>query len=142
MLLKAASLAFALLLSACTQQEFNASHLDPYSVLPGKWGWQGSDDCAVSPETFRFSADRKRFFAAHSLIKDDGSREARREVGYEVHARVPHGLSMTMDNEKRTDQSGKPVIWELVVVDQDQVCWHREDWPAGGCTKSILRCKI
>ena len=131
-----------LALPGCNQMLGASAQLDPYSVLPGKWGWNGSSDCDVSPEEIRFSTDRKQMFLAHAPIKDDDTREPHREVTYQILRILPNGISMSLDGEDRLDSSGKPVTWDLILLDQDRYCWHRSDWRSGGCTKPVDRCEI
>ncbi len=77
---------------------------------------------------------------AHAPIKEDGAREPRREVTYRVLRTIPNGLSMSLVGENRLDATGKPVTWDLILLDQNQYCWRRNDWRPTGCTKSIKRC--
>lgn len=81
-------------------------------------------------------------YLAHAPIKGDGTREPHREVAYQILRELPNGLSMSLTGERRLDPSGKPVTWDLIILHQDEYCWHRNDWPEGGCTKPIERCGI
>lgn len=72
---------------------------------------------------------------------EHGTRESRREVTYQILRDLPNGLRMSLDGEKRLDPAGKPVTWDLMLLDSDQYCWHRGDWPGTGCTKSMDRCE-
>ena len=139
--LRAIVLPTALVVCGCTAS-FPDVQLDPYAVLPGKWGWEASDDCSASPEVIRFSTDKKQMHLAHAPINDNGVRDPRREVTYQVLRTLPNGLRMSMDGEERLDPSGKPVTWDLILLSQDQYCWHRGDWRPTGCTKPVLRCEI
>jgi hypothetical protein len=49
---------------------------------------------------------------------------------------------MSLPDETRHDASGRPVTWDLIVMDKNQMCWHRSDWPQYGCTRSISRCGV
>ncbi|WEN14449.1 hypothetical protein PY254_14595 [Rhodanobacter sp. AS-Z3] len=115
--------------------------MNPYALLSGNWGWADTDDCAATPKQIRFSEDRQKMFLSLVPRREDGTREPRREATYQVLGELPDGLRMSMDGEQRLDAAGKPIDWDLMVIEPDQICWHRSDWPAGGCTKSIHRCK-
>jgi hypothetical protein len=58
---------------------------------------------------------------------------------YRVLATRPH-LRLLLLDEKRTTASGDPAVWDLVMVSNDQYCWHRTDWPPGACTPRNERC--
>lgn len=134
-------LPFVILMSSgCMQGPGTQAQLDPYAALPGQWGWEGSDDCKVSPEHIVFSEDRKQMRLTHAPAKEDGTRELLREVTYQVLHPIPNGLSLAMGGEARLDASGKPVTWDLILLDHDQYCWHRNDWRPTACTKSVRRC--
>lgn len=115
---------------------------DPFTVLPGKWGWEGSNDCAANPEVIHFSADRKQMYLSLAPASQDGKREPRRQATYSILSVLPIGLSVALHGETRRDASGKPVTWDLIIMDKSKLCWHRSDWPQYGCTKSISRCGV
>lgn len=129
------------MLSAGNQWLDSSTQVDPYAALPGAWGWDGTNDCAVSPQKIRFSADRKQMMLSLTPAREDGTRASRREVTYEVLRDLPDGLRMALDGESRLDAAGKPVTWDLILRDGNEFCWHRGDWPGTGCTKSMIRCR-
>ena len=51
-------------------------------------------------------------------------------------------LRLALEGEVRTDASGKPVQWDLVMTDPDHFCWRQLDWPADRCTQSLVRCPV
>ena len=138
--IKALMLSIAVLVAGCNDD--NQVQIDPYSALPGKWGWAESDDCKSSPEEITFSADRKQMFLSHAPAKDDGTREPHRKVTYQILREIPNGLSMSLDGEKRLDKSGNLVTWDLILLSENEYCWHGNDWRPNSCTKSIHRCEI
>lgn len=131
-------LALILLLSAGSQ--WLDSSIDPYAALPGAWGWEGSNDCTVSPQKIRFNPGRTQMVLSLTPADEHGTREPRREVTYQILRNLPNGIRLAMDGEKRLDPAGKQVTWDLMLLGNDQFCWHRGDWPGGGCTKSMDRC--
>ena len=114
---------------------------DPYALLPGKWGWEGSDDCKVAPEVISFSGDRKRMYIALSPVREDGGREPRRLAEYRILRETPAGLEMSLTGETRTNDAGQPVTWTLVLMSREKYCWQRSDWGAG-CTRPLQRCAV
>lgn len=131
-------LAIVLLLTAGAEGPDGS--IDPYAALPGPWGWEGTNDCTVSPQTIHFSPDRKQMKLSLTPKDEHGTRAPRREVTYQVLRNIPGGLRLAMDGEKRLDPEGRPVTWDLMLLGNDQFCWHRGDWPGTGCTKSMNRC--
>lgn len=134
-------LAATFVLSGCGQGIGYSAPLDPYSILPGAWGWEGTGDCRTSPQKIHFSLDRKQMFLSLAPVSEAGIHEPRREVKYQILADLSNGLRMSMDGEKRLDPAGRAVTWDLMLVGRDQLCWHRGDWPGTGCTKYIDRCE-
>lgn len=132
----------ALLLTTLTTACSLASSppLSPYDSLPGKWGWEGSDDCTAAPEEIRFSQEGGRMHILLSPKGEDGTRAPRREAAYTVTGRAGNVLSMTLDGEERVDDGGKPVTWDLVMLESDRYCWRRGDWRQGECTAPLRRC--
>jgi hypothetical protein len=135
-------LAIAPALCGCGQGSAAPADLDPFAVIPGQWGWADSNDCAAYPKVIRFNADREKMFLSLSPVTPDGTREPRRQATYDILRELPNGLSMSLPDETRHDASGRPVTWDLIVMDKNQMCWHRSDWPQYGCTRSISRCGV
>jgi len=129
-------------LCGSAQGAATSAALNPRTIIPGQWGWEGSNLCAANPEVIHFSADGKQMFLSFAPVTPDGAREPRRQATYNILRELPNGLSMSMHDETRRDASGKLVTWDLIVMDKNQMCWHRSDWPQYGCTKSIDRCGI
>jgi hypothetical protein len=131
----------ALLLAGWIEKPATPRQLDPYAVLPGTWGWEGSDDCTASPQRLRFSADRRHMLLSLTPKDEHDKRAARLEATYRLLGDVPNGLRMSLAGEKRVDAHGNPVTWDLMLLDSNQYCWHRSDWPGTGCTRSVVRCE-
>jgi len=132
-------LVVAFVLAGCGPDGFGSP--DPYALLPGKWGWEGSDDCKVAPEVISFSGNRKHMYIALSPVREDGGREPRRLAEYRILREIPAGLEMSLKGETRTNDAGQPVTWNLVLLERDKYCWQRSDW-GSGCTKPLQRCAI
>lgn len=119
----------------------SAGQQSPYEILPGNWGWEGTDECATSPAVLRFSSHRQRMHIVHTPVREDGTREPRKEANYTVTGQAGNVLSMTMDGEDRKDDQGRLVAWDLVVLDPGTYCWRRSDWRPTACTTRVKKCE-
>jgi hypothetical protein len=131
-----AAMALILIISGCTA----APSKSPFETLPGKWGWEGTEECAKEPAVLRFSSHNRRMHIVHTPIGMDGSPEPRREASYTVTGHNGNVLNMAMDGEDRKDDQGQLVTWNLIVLDETTYCWNRNDWRATACTKSVKKC--
>lgn len=110
-------------------------------VGPGRWNWEKDAACKSDGETFVFSADRTRVELRHDKEVEsfDGSKTA--HFSYRVLAWEPRRVRMAIEGETRLDRHGKPVIWDLIMSeDQSSLCWARNDWPPLECTSKLVRC--
>lgn len=135
------ALVVAVALAGCSTGLAPSADIDPFQALPGKWGWEGSNDCREAPVEIRFHESGKRMHLSNAPETGNGGRELRRVAKYTVLGPIANGLGMSMDGEDRLDPSGRPVTWDLVMLSNDQFCWHRSDWPDTGCTKPVNRCE-
>lgn len=133
-------LTLLLALSACTDSTATTDPT-PYTILPGTWGWQGTDDCKSFPIRIRFSADRKQMYLSAAPRKNDGTRKPRNEYTYNVLGDGTNVLHLSLVSEWRDDAGGTPITWYLVVIDHNAYFWNRSDWPHDTGTKSVVRCK-
>lgn len=116
------------------------------SLLSGTWGW-GYDEatCAADPHQISFSRDR--------MFMDVGTRHRRRdpeEAVIEAHFRYriisatrhPIRMQIEAENEANSerDDSGRPVVWDLVMRGRDEYRLHRGDWRSGELSPQIRRC--
>jgi hypothetical protein len=62
------------------------------------------------------------------------------EAVYRLLGEGPGFMRMKIEGEKRTTDTGEPVVWDLMLLSQDSYCWHRTDWQEGGCTQPAYRC--
>jgi hypothetical protein len=60
---------------------------------------------------------------------------------YDIVASTPSRVRGAIRGETRLTDGGRPVVWDLVVIDSNAYVWHRTDWPASGYTPRIIRCK-
>ena len=130
------------LLAACSAGPgLPAGNAFPAHVLEGEWGWEGSVDCVNGPLRFRFAEDAHRLHLSHLTETPDGvKRLPRIETSYTVLGGSPDRLRLQKDGDA-AGEDGRPVTWELVLIENDAYCWRRSDWPRNGCTRAVRRCE-
>jgi hypothetical protein len=108
--------------------------------LQGGWAWQ-AEDCAIDPIRISSSDDgRLMFHDTEGGLISDNTIPASKRFTYRVLDSSGPRLRLALEGEVRTDASGKPVQWDLVMTDPDHFCWRQLDWPADRCTQSLVRC--
>jgi hypothetical protein len=111
------------------------------SILSGTWGWvQGENTCETNPHEITFSPDRRWMYlkTTHPILTPKGIRES--EFQYQILSVTPSAIRMQLEDETRLTDSGKPVIWDLQLLTQNQYRWHRTDWRYGAYTRPVKRC--
>lgn len=110
------------------------------SWLAGDWAWE-PEHCADDPIRISSSADgREMYHDTKAGLTSGVAIPARQRLLYRVLDSRDSRLRLALADETRQDASGKPVIWELVMMDPDRFCWRQADWPADGCTRPLARC--
>ncbi|KRA21167.1 MULTISPECIES: hypothetical protein [unclassified Lysobacter] len=113
------------------------------SILSAEsWGWDGTDQCSTSPQRIRFSEDGKRMHLSQYAEGENGKPGKRIETSYTVGGQSGDSLAMVMDNETRTDDAGRKISWNLILLDEESYCWQRSDWESTECTKLVRRCEV
>jgi hypothetical protein len=109
--------------------------------IPGTWGWESiPDGCGAAAQTMRFSEDRNRMFLSSKAPMEVGGSQVN-EVEYQILNELTTVMRMRITGESRKTESGKSVVWDLVLKDKDTFCWRRTDWSASGCTANLKRCE-
>ncbi len=62
-------------------------------------------------------------------------------INYKVLKVEGNVMTMFVEGETRKTASGDPVVWSLVLVDDNRYYWRRTDWEAGSGTSHVLRCQ-
>lgn len=113
--------------------------LDVASTLVGRWDDNQEDFCS-NAHVISFDRRKKTMLVTYAekgwATKDD----SRQVFSYEILSADSSVFRVRMDGESRLDDKGNPVVWHVVLVDQDTYCWSRDDWPAGECTPPRKRC--
>ncbi len=131
-----------LLLAACSGPTIRGD-ADALSLLRGDWGWAGSEECRRDPQRLSVAEDRSRLWVDNEQGMSTGEEgdPVLQRFEYRILASGSALVDVELVNETRVDASGRPVTWQIRLIDRDRFCWHRSDWPAGGCTGQIRRCR-
>lgn len=132
-------LAFLSTLTACASAPMEDKNSTSH-VVEGMWGWSDTNDCSGNYHEIDISNDRKRMTITFRDVGYAGELDARKSFEYQILMISHNAISMKMDNERRVDESGNPVTWNLVLLDDKHYCWQRGDWETGQCTAIINRC--
>lgn len=108
-----------------------------------EWGWirkESSGSCENNPHTITFNAKLTEavFQFQNPVHGADGKKSAR--AVYRILARQGNVITMQIVGEKRLDPQGKPVVWDLLLIDERTYTWHRKDWPEKAYTPYIHKC--
>ena len=145
--MKAMTVVVGVLIAGCVAVE-DSSPLDVQPIdqsvrdlVPGTWG-ESSEVCDSHPLTIRLSADRAKLVVSSDSgvgFYPDGTMYP--ELTYQIIAEFPSVLRTVISNEERRTEKNEVVAWDLVMIDENRFCWHRLDWPQGGCTSVRVRCE-
>jgi hypothetical protein len=111
------------------------------SRLPGRWDWaETSPRCGDSAAELSFTDDGQGLRVRVATGVYIGTTLLGPEAKYTILAESQDVLRMQLDGETRQTAAGTIVVWDVVLLDPDQFCWHRADWKSDVCTKPLLRC--
>lgn len=120
--------------------------LDVFKESLGTWAWANGDStCRGNVHTLTFSPDRSAMLLTHREPLDTvtGQTVAKYRVvssGNQILPGLANVIRARLDDETRTTDDGKPVVWDLVLMTPNRYHWHRTDWPDGAVTKPLIRC--
>lgn len=129
-----------ILLSGCASIG-NYDEIGITKILTGNWEWEGSDECKTNPHTLRFTNDLEKMVLSYKHKVHAMEDRYLKTATYTIHKITPKYLTVYIDNEVRKDDKGNDVVWDLVLVSNDEYYWYRHDWDEGKRTKSNFRCK-
>ena len=107
----------------------------------GTWAWK-KKHCGKSPQVYSFSDNGTLMY----VFTEDGfitSEEGAIEQisTYKILGESDRVIRARIENEYRKTDDGKLVVWDMVLINDNQFCWHRTDWPSTACTSPMYRCK-
>jgi|SRR5687767_3073480 len=111
--------------------------------ISGRWGWSTkSIPCAAdSGHTIAFSSDGKVMTITQDELSVDDDGRDWTVTTYDVVSTTASRVRGAIRGETRVTDDGRPVVWDLVVIDSNAYVWHRTDWPASGYTARVIRCQ-
>lgn len=120
-----------------------------FEQLAGTWGWEGvaGGTCSDNPHTIAFSDDKRTMILTHRhpIERPAGMKPGTNplETRYEVREQKRNSLRVFVVDppETRLTRDGRPVVWDIVLVDKNRYRWRSTDWPPGGYTRDIVRCR-
>jgi hypothetical protein len=123
-----------LMVTACGQDSSDRATGSAVDQLTGWWAESFDDSDACAPGNVRarytLSPDGKRLLMQMDRKWQTALGE-RDSVEATVLASSPRSLTIQYDGESRTDASGKPVTWDLVVVAPGLYRWRESSWEKG-----------
>ncbi len=115
----------------------------PFDSLDGYWGSTVPNidqECHENPHKILFNTARDRvFFIPREPLQSQG--EIRHKYWYHVLSVNEDFLRVRMNNERRLDANGQPVVWHLIPKQDGIYVWGRDDWEARQTTHAYERCR-
>jgi hypothetical protein len=50
-------------------------------------------------------------------------------------------ITMFLNGETRRTEGGDPIVWTLVLLNDNAYVWRQTDWPPDGATVPYIRCE-
>lgn len=122
-----------------------AAESDRVLPLDGWWDTSMSATCTSGAYQHRWVGDRQSFQSISPGGAHLGDGKVRRSITYfiEKTGRNAAGkpfVRARIPGEVRTDAAGEPVVWDLVFLSPDDICWHRVDRDESSCVQPARRC--
>lgn len=112
-----------------------------FDRLLGQWDERGESLCE-SPHVLSFDETKATMLITYADVGWASESDSRKTFRYKILDVAPSSIRVALENESRLDSNGEPVVWHIVIVDDDTYCWGRDDWPIGACTPFRKRCGI
>ena len=134
---RALVLVFAFLVGCASNAIDSAPSIFDRAV--GTWDEEDPRSCQLSHDV-SFSDDRATMIHTYQSVGYATETDARESFRYSVISLTDTELFAYLENEERLTEDGDPVIWIFRLIDDDNYCWGRADWPSGSCTPKRMRC--
>lgn len=105
----------------------------------GTWAWDG-EYCIKNPQTIVFDLDKKIMTLNLKNLAEAKSKRKDTFI-YNIKWAWKTGFRGKIIDEDRLDKNGKPVEWDLFVVDENSFYWRRNDWRKNAGSKTIIKCR-
>jgi hypothetical protein len=110
-----------------------------FRAVAGSWDWEGADGfCSTNPHTISFSPDTSIMYLTGRLPWSD--KDTTRVAVYDLFEHTQNRIQGKIRGETRLDESGQPVVWDLILTSHDSYQWHRVGWASSARTKTVRRC--
>ena len=117
---------------------------DIFQLLSGTWDKPGK------PGTCRDDASRIHFSDDHSEMTLTSARRVNDSVivvgsrpkVYQIREVDRHHIRAVVRGDSVLAATGRPPVWELVLVSPNAYRWRRSDWEAGDYTSRRVRCDL
>lgn len=119
----------ALLALLCLCSSANAEETI-FKDITGRWSWVGNEQaCTVQYTDVSFYNDNTRalFDYSEGTLNDEG--EPAKNSHYSVVSYQGNSITLTLDGEQRTTESGDLIQWTLILMDQNTWVWRMAHWP-------------
>jgi hypothetical protein len=113
-------------------------------AMSGTWDWTGKPEtCRDNPQTIEFVDDGRSMMLKYVHAIDGGELGRTDKVRYEVRTYGKTWIRVFIVDppEKRRDDAGNLVVWDLFLIDKKELRWHRTDWKPGVATRALTRCE-
>jgi len=111
---------------------------DIRKTVAGRWTWVSDKKGCANAHIIAFSDDGK-IMTIVQPSHDIAGQEI--TTTYDVKALDQSMVRGAIRGERRLDDKGKPVVWDLVLTGPDEYRWRRTDWSSPwGYTGRVVRC--
>ncbi len=110
----------------------------------GEWGWAKEESevsCEKNPHTLKFDLARSRVVLQFRKPIHGADGKFSNLAVYKILDSRGKTITMQISGEKRLDHDGKPVVWDLILLNNRTYTWRRTDWPETSHTPYIRRCQ-
>lgn len=111
-----------------------------FSILEGRWDDDDPTTCQ-SHRTISFAKGNSKMIMSYSPIGYATENDSRKDFVYVIYEVTDTMIRAELEEEQRLDSNGKPVVWQLKLIDESTYCWGRDDWPSDACTPPRWKCK-
>ena len=127
-------------LASCTTLKNSPTSSLP-ETLTGHWEWRTDEsNCANNPLHLSFENSQQEMLLTYPNPIKGFDEKPLRKARYKVISIGTNRVTVKLEGETRVDSEGSAVTWDLVLLNRNEYCWYRHDWPVEHCTKSIYRC--
>ena len=129
-----------LLVSGCGSTKL-AEPRTVFDRASGTWDEDDPDKCWYS-HTIAFTENKDTMIITYPLAGQVTETDLRKDFNYSIVNLNESEIYAFLEDEPRLTETGDPVIWIFRMIDDDNYCWGRADWPVNACTPKRMRCIV